>query len=70
MLDQPEPLPLPPAALEAFRKNGHIVLRNFISKDELARYASDVREAVVDHRHDWDRENAGAPHTTTFQDNC
>ena len=46
---------MPQAALDAFRKNGHIVLRNFISSEELDRYAADVRETVVDHRHDWDR---------------
>ena len=46
---------LPPQAREQFRKNGHVVLRNFISPEELASFASEVRETVVDHRHDWDR---------------
>lgn len=46
---------LPPLAREQFRKNGHVVLRNFIAPDELASFAPAVRETVVDHRHDWDR---------------
>lgn len=46
---------LPPQVGEQFRKNGHVVLRNFISPEELAHFASEVRETVVEHRHDWDR---------------
>ena len=46
---------LPLLAREQFRKHGHVVLRNFISPEELASFASTVRETVVEHRHDWDR---------------